>query len=405
MPQRLVLRLQSDASGSARWVALDASGRPEGAVDGGPLAAAAEAATGRHVVALAPTAEVLLLSARVPPMTRQRAARAVPFALEDQVADDVETLHFCLGQRDGQGDLAVAVVAHGQMQAWLDAFTAAGLDVEQIYPELFGLPYEDGAWTLLVEDGGFLLRTGPQSGFAGEVDNLPVLLQVALDDAGDRQPLKLIVYSARPLPDLGAPNLPLEQRELDDPTTLLAQNLREREAIGLRTGPYGRRRGWSVQWQRWRVAAVLLAAWVVADTGSALIKQWQLQKELTSLNAAMAATYRKAFPEGGQLNLYSPRQQMESRLAALRRSAGGDSGFLSLLQTAGPLLTADPNLQIVSLAYRNNGLDLEVSASSLQGIDQLKQRLTAAQGIGVEVVSARTEGNRAQGKLRIEAPT
>jgi type II secretory pathway component PulL len=93
---------------------------------------------------------------------------------------------------------------------------------------------------------------------------------------------------------------------------------------------------------------------------------------------------------------------METRLAALRRG-GSDSGFLRLLQTAGPLLAADSDLQIVALTYRNNGLDLEVSARNLQGIDQLKQRLSAQPGLGVEVVSARAEGDRAQGKLRLEA--
>jgi type II secretory pathway component PulL len=117
----------------------------------------------------------------------------------------------------------------------------------------------------------------------------------------------------------------------------------------------------------------------------------------------MAQTYRQAFPEGGQLNRYNPRQQMESRLASLRRGGGGDSGLLHLLQTAGPLLAADADLQILGLAYRNNGLDLEISAKNLQSIDQLKQRLEAAPGLGVEVVSARAEGERAQGKLRLEA--
>jgi general secretion pathway protein L len=403
MPQRLVLRLDGESYQTARWVRLDARGQPEGPAESGPLATAAEAARGRQLVALAPTAEVALLSVRLPPLSRQRAARAAPFALEDQLADEVESLHFCLGQRSGQDGLAVAVVAKRQMQAWLDAFAAADLDVEQIYPELLALPFESGAWTLLIEDGAFLLRAGLQSGFGGDVDNLPVLLQAALDEAGDLQPLKLLVYATGAVPELGVSSLPVEQREAGDTTRLLAQNLRERETIGLCAGPYGRRRGWALHWQRWRIAAILLAAWVLTDTGGAWLHQWQLGRQLAAVEAQMARIYRRAFPDGGQLNRYDPRQQMESRLAALRRSAGGDSGLLRLLQVAGPLLIADPDLQIVGMTYRNNDLDLDVSAPSLQGIDQLKQRLAAAQGIGVEVISARADGDRAQGRLRIEA--
>ena len=183
---------------------------------------------------------------------------------------------------------------------------------------------------------------------------------------------------------------------------MLARHLREREAIPLRTGPFARRRGWSAQWQRWRLAASLLLAWALADTGGAYLQQWQLRQELQAVEAAQAQVYRRAFPDGGQLNRYNPRQQVESRLAALRRSGGSDSGLLHLLHTAGPLLTADPELQVVNLTYRGNGLELEVSAASLQGIDQLKQRLDGAPGLGVEVVSARAEGDRAQGRLRLE---
>ncbi|HEX5512821.1 MAG TPA: type II secretion system protein GspL [Gammaproteobacteria bacterium] len=400
MAQRLILRLSGESFDKAQWLPLGADGRADGPIGAGSLADAA--LLRRPAIVLAPTADVALFHVQIPPLSRQRAIRAVPYALEDQLAEDIDDLHFCLGQRSGQGQLAVAVVAKAQMEQWLNAFADAGLEVEQLYPELLAVPYEPGAWTLLLEGSDFLLRTGPQSGFGGDIDNLPVLLPAALAEAENDPPLKLIAYSNTSVPELGAASLPIEQRELGDTISLLAANIRDRQLIGLRSGPYARRRGWSVPWQRWRVAAILLGAWVLADTGSALLQQWQLSRELAAVDAAMAQTYRQAFPDGGQLNRYNPRQQMETRLAALRRG-GSDSGFLRLLQTAGPLLAADPDLQIVALTYRNNGLDLEVSAGNLQGIDQLKQRLSAEPGLGVEVISARAEGDRAQGKLRLEA--
>lgn len=401
MSQRLILRLGDDRD-QLRWVLLSTDRQAGGFTESesGPMDQVP--AVNRPIIALASTTDVSLLNARIPPLSRQRAVRAVPFSLEDQLVQDVDDLHFCLGQRNSDGELAVAVVADDQMQSWLDAFAEAGLEVEQIYPEVLALPYTAGAWTVLIENDTFLLRTGLQEGFGGDLDNLSVLLGSALHDAEDDQPLKLIVYMVGEAPEIDVPSsLPVEEHEIVDATLFLAQNLHERDAIGLRIGPYGRRRGWSVQWRRWRVAAVLLAVWVLADTGSAMFQRWQLSRELAEVESAMVQTYRRAFPDGGQLSMYNPRQQMETRLAALRRG-GGDSGFLRLLEAAGPLLAADADLQIISMTYRNNGLDLEVSARNLQGIDQLKQRLGAAPGLGVEVVSARAEGERAQGKLRLE---
>lgn len=399
MSQRLVLRLDGE-SDELRWVFLTADNQPDSVTAAGLPTQLPTVS--RPATVLAPTADVSLLNARIPPLNRQRAVRAVPFALEDQLVQDVDELHFCLGRRNESGELAVAIVAHDRIQAWLDDFDEVGLEVEQIYPEVLALPYTEGAWTALLEGDRFLLRTGLQEGFGGDLDNFSVLLLSALESAEADPPLSLILYSAGAVPQIDLPDsLPLESHEIDDATLLLAQNLRERDAIGLRVGRYGRRRGWRVQWQRWRVAAILLAAWVLTDTGSSMFRQWQLSQQLAEIETRMSQTYRQAFPDGGQLNMYNPRQQMESRLAALQ-GGGGSSGFLRLLQLAGPLLIADQDVQIVSLTYRNNGLDLEVSARNLQSIDQLKQRLGSTADLGVEVVSARAEGERAQGRLRLE---
>lgn len=399
MSQRLIVRLGRD-SDALRWAYPDATEADQLASGSGSLEQLP--ATNRPMVALASMADVNLLKARIPPLSRQRAVRAVPFALEDQLVEDVDDLHFCLGQRNAEGELAVAVVALERMQAWLQAFEEAGLEVEQIYPEVLALPYTPGAWTLLIENDEFMLRTGLQEGFGGELDNLSVLLESALQDAEDDRPLRLIVYSDQEELDFEVPaSLPVEQHVEPDATSLLARHLRVQDAIGLRIGAYSRRSGWSMHWQRWRVAAILLVLWVLADTGSLVLKRWQLAQQLERVEAAMVQTYRQAFPDGGQLSMYNPRQQMESRLAALRRG-GSDSGFLHLLQIAGPLLASESTVQIISLTYRNNGLDLELSASSLQGIDQIKQKLDSAPGLGVEVVSARAEGDRAQGRLRLE---
>lgn len=401
MPQRLIVRLGRDPD-VLRWACPDAADQAEKLISG--TGSWEQLPTmNRPVIALAPMADINLLKARMPPLSRQRAVRAVPFALEDQLVDDVDKLHFCLGRRNAAEEQAVAVVGLERMHSWLQAFEEAGLEVEQIYPEVLALPYTSDAWTLLIENDEFMLRTGLQEGFGGELDNLSVLLESALQDAEDDRPLRLIVYSDQKGLGFEVPaSLPVEQHVEPDATSLLARHLRVQDAIGLRVGAYSRRSSWSVHWQRWRVAVVLLALWLAADTSSLLLKRWQLARQLTHVEEAMAQTYRQAFPDGGQLNMYNPRQQMESRLAALRRG-GGDSGFLHLLQIAGPLLASESGVQIISLTYRNNGLDLELSANSLQGIDQIKQKLGTAPGLGVEVVSARAEGDRAQGRLRLEA--
>lgn len=79
---------------------------------------------------------------RVPLPSRKRStwARAVPYALEDQVVEDIETLHFALGSAPEDDHLPVAVINRDTLRGWLDACTAAGLVPAAIIPEPLLLP-------------------------------------------------------------------------------------------------------------------------------------------------------------------------------------------------------------------------------------------------------------------------
>jgi general secretion pathway protein L len=400
MRPRLIIRLENDTDALVRWMAVDAQGAAEGDVRRSDLADAAAAAAGRQVVALVPGADCLLLGARIPTQSRQRLARAVPYALEDQLTEDVENLHFAVGERDAAGRLWVAVVARERMNAWLDALSDAGLDPEQIYPETLALPKSGHAWTVLAEPDRFLVRTGAEAGFAGDPGNLSPLLEAALTEAGDEAPERLLVYEAEghraELPDV-APEV--ERHTVDDATALLAENLSPRRAINLRTGPFARTRALQAQWRRWRVAAVMLAALVVVGTGRAWFENWSLQAESDQLREQINEAYLSAFP--GRAPTY-PRRQMEQRLAALRSGGDADAaGFLPLINRIAPVIKEGEGVDLSALSYRGDSLQLEFYTANLQQVDRLKQALSRLEGIQVEVRSAQSDGDRVQGRLQI----
>lgn len=404
MRPRLAIRLPSAEADTLRWVSLDDQGRPEGDSGSGGWSEAAAASAGREVIGLAPALDVLLLSAQIPTQSRQRLVQALPFALEDQLAQDVEALHFTAGPRDATGATWVAVVERMTLARWLDAAREAGFELDQVVPELSLVPVAPGGWSLLVEHGDFLLRTGHHGGFAGDPDNLDTLLELALSEAGDDAPQALHVYEAAPLPvPLELPGLEVSREPVADATALLAGQLPARPAFALRHGPFARVRSASVQWRRWRPVAVLAVVALALDLGLAGVGQWRLEARSEQLQERIEEQFRRAFP--GSDRIIDPRSQMESRLRALRRGgdSGPGSGFLELVGRVGPTLSSAGDLQIAALAYRDGDLELEVSAGNLQQVDQLKQRLEGLGGLRVEVRSARSEGDRVQGRLQISA--
>ncbi len=78
----------------------------------GPLEQAAQRAAGRHVCVLVPGTDVLLTEPELPAKAGAKLQQIVPYALEEQLAEDIDDLHFAIGKRSGDAPTTpVAVVA------------------------------------------------------------------------------------------------------------------------------------------------------------------------------------------------------------------------------------------------------------------------------------------------------
>ena len=101
MSETFVIRLSHELE-PVTWTVLDEYGRPRGAESTGTLPDAAAAANNRRVVALLPGIDVLLLKTRLPVKGRSRQLKMVPFSLEEGLAADIDSLHFAIGDADGE---------------------------------------------------------------------------------------------------------------------------------------------------------------------------------------------------------------------------------------------------------------------------------------------------------------
>ncbi|MCC5857324.1 MAG: type II secretion system protein GspL [Ectothiorhodospiraceae bacterium] len=402
MRPRLIIRLGSDHRQPVRWFLLDREGgiQDQGVTD--DLALLAEQADDRPVTGLVSAADVLLTSAVVPTQSRQKLLRAIPYALEDSVAGDVEAQHFVLGQRTPAGDWPVAVVDVAWLEDWLRRLEEAGLGPTRLLPEPLCLPLETETWTVLLDGDGFAVRTGPQQGFGGDRDNLLLLLEAALEERGEQRPHTVVVYGAQHT-DLPAElaGVPLEPRALDDAPALLARGLDDPHQIQLLTGPYAPASGQQSLWRPWLPAAILFAAWVTLDTGHALTEQQQMRNELAELESRNLELLRHIFPEA--TSLQAARTRVDNRLAQLRGggTAADSDRLLETLEAVGPVLAGGEGFRLTGLSYRNGNLELELTVSDLQRLDRLQQELDANEQLQAEVRSARAEDEAVQGRLLV----
>ncbi|HUD96048.1 MAG TPA: type II secretion system protein GspL, partial [Woeseiaceae bacterium] len=127
MAEILVIRLPEIADLPAHWIAVDSSGARRSPLVTGPLHEALVDVGDRKVVVLVPSAEVLTTSVEIPVKGGARLLAALPYALEELLADDIDKLHFAAGARRPSGRVPVSVVSKAKLAEWRQRLADAGI--------------------------------------------------------------------------------------------------------------------------------------------------------------------------------------------------------------------------------------------------------------------------------------
>lgn len=354
-------------------------------------------ASTRRLVVFVPGAEVRLTSASVPARQPAKVLQAVPFALEDQVADDIDTLHFAIGPRQAEGHHPVAVVARRRMDEWMNAFRSHGLRPELLVPDVLALPW-DGigtSWSALREPDQVLVRNGAWSGFACDPADLYTFLQFA--DPDRAHPLRLLLVDTAAF-DPGALDWPLELLPgYATPLAALIASFHPERAINLLQGAYSQRRDLQKLWQPWRLAASFAAAWLVISGIAFAVENWRLGREVAEQEKANIARFIQLFPTQTRIQNLEVQLDQQLRLAA----AGGSGSLFPLLHTLTAALNANAGLKLTGLQYREGALFLSLTGSDLQVLESLRAWFASQPATALEVQSANAGSGGVQIRLKL----
>lgn len=400
--QNLLLRIAPEDNTLAEWLVTDEHGTELNGWEKGPLSGAAQQAQRRRVIWLAPSESILLTQVEIPNRTKKQLRKAVPYALEEELAEDVDNLHFALGAQNKNQATAVAVVSRELMRQWLDMLEQAGITSQRMLPDALLLPQQSGRWSVLIEAQRCLVRLGPARGFACAPPLLALLLESALEGCADAPPEGIDIYQC------GGETPSLEQLQIDileqacehGPMALFAQGLKDAAALNLLQDSYTVQTQYAATFKPWRAVGALALTWLVLAFTAQAIENRQLAKQKKQLATAIDRVVRQSIP--GLVNVVDARAQLSQELASLRGEAGaGDNRFLDLLSSAAQAIDQSKDISVEAVNFRAGRLDLDLQASGPSALDELKQKIEHDAKVKAELQSVSTSGKTASGRLRL----
>lgn len=408
MAATLLIHYDPADPGQATWSHVNSQGELTSRITTGSLNDAALLAEHNRVTVLLDSTQVHLNHVSLPTSNRQKMLRAVPYALEDQLAEDIDDFHFVIGKTDARLGTAVAGIRRSTLQSLLTSFEAAGINVDTVIPDAVCTPAAPDQWSVLIHAGRALFQYGELIATVIDIENLPLLLQARLDKSETR-PERITLFH----PDGDEPDIDLDtagdQTEIikvaynTHPLVVFCSEFARARSLNLLQGEFKPKRKSTGQWHRWRLAGSLAAVWLVLYLGINLFELNRLKTRNIEIGHQIESIYKKSFP--GSKRIINPRVQMEQKLNELRGGGGAQgSQFLALLTESVPIITAQKDIKVQSIDFRNNRMDIGLTGTNLQSVETLNKQLNKGAKLKTEITSATAEKNIVKGSIRLEMP-
>jgi general secretion pathway protein L len=410
MADWLLLRLPRDPEQSATWLVCDARGVAQGPPQSGPLSLAAPRSAGRRICALVPGTDVLVAEPELPAKAGVKLAQLVPYALEEQLADDIDDLHFAIGKRPPDSTRTpVAVVTRALMDQWLMALKSNGLEPEAMYADSDLLPQNPGQAVALLEEDVVVVRPPSGSPVTLPADALQEALEMAQSSSpeGGGAGRGLILYTGAPEWHEHSAQVEALRERFDGikiqllangPLALFAQQLPTTSPTNLLQGPYQPTTSRAVGLKAWRVAAMLLGCLILLHIAGKAAELSLLKRNEHRLDVSIRETVQSVMP--GQASTPDARKMLEARLSAAR--AGSTTGLLPALEALVIAKGSAPGTTVQALTFHNGSVDLKVAAPDATSLDRMGQALRN-NGWQADLTSGNNVGSGYEGRLQIHS--
>lgn len=387
MADFLVIWLPADEQHAVEWLLVDGQGARKSAPSSGTLEDAAGAASDYPVIVLVPGEEVLTLPVDLPIKAGARLRAAVPYALEEQLATDIEDLHFAIGPATDSGKWPVAVVAHAAIDGWLARLREAGIHPVRLVPDYHGVQRMPNTISLIAGDQSIMVNDGADLAFM--IRDLPpgdALAMTGILDtpagAEEAVPRHLVAWCAPDAEQRFAHDWNALRTELDsvDVNVMpdgvlprLAATVAAGSGINLLQGAYGKRTEMASVLKPWRFAAALLLGVVVLGLIGKGVDYIRLDRQQAALQAQYLELYQTIRPNDSRV----PADPIGTADSLTRELIGNSAGptqvFLPSLMQLAEAIIQNREAKVEAVSYRAGVIDVRLTAPDVTTLDRIQK--------------------------------
>ncbi|MCK5725470.1 MAG: hypothetical protein KAH22_01445 [Thiotrichaceae bacterium] len=343
-----------------------------------------------HCIVLIPSTEVTLNTLELPTKSYSQLMKAIPYALENDLADDIKDLHFSF-HRPKNAALETATIKKARLKQWQLLLSNYNIKVQTILPDLFALPViEEGCSLILLNDQA-TVRCSNFSGFTTHASILSTLLNQLSKEEGQVL-TNLLSNQQEALTDL---NTEIEQECYLDLANHCHKDLVTALPLNLLRGiDEAQHSAKKIPYSKSIVALSLfcLGLW----TAQTAYNNHSAHQKVEKLHNAINTMFSETLPNRNVDSDYQIlNSQMQNELKKYNVTTTKTvASPLKLLHMIAEKLTHQNSVSLLKINYDRKGLHLTLSARSTVEIDSI------IKGLPENISAKKTTSNTSANKVR-----
>jgi general secretion pathway protein L len=329
-----------------------------------------------HTV-LVPSIHLSFFQLPLPAKTIAQCQKIIGFSLEEELAEDINTLHYTL-QRVGQ-EWFVAVCSHEKMQQWLALCAENDITPKRLIPDILILPEESN---FLVEPEQCLIRP---------TEGLPIAIRP-----------QIIEKIHNLLPENVQEFSPFVAENYEE---LLESDLQvEKHHLNLLQNEYSKTASYTTLLKPWLKVALWGGLLWTSYAIYLFTENRNLDNAIQTNKQANIKKFKQLFPE--ETRIVNLRTQAEQKFSKIKQQKEITSiSLIGLTEEIINALQDHKKVQVSQLNYRKYSLQLFLNSSSVASIQELINQLGKNKNLNIKVQSLGESNNKAKATLNIKKTT
>ena len=180
MKKTTIIRINKKSPDHSEWVTIDSYGKQISEIESGNLNDISEEDKTNTLIVLTPATDSLLTFIDLPIKSNSKLKKAIPYALEDQIASDINDIHFSFERSKKNKLISIAAINKNELNYYNELLSSHNIRPHAITSEIHGLPLIEKTISLLVEPSNIYINNGLDKAYC--LDSMNISESVNLID-------------------------------------------------------------------------------------------------------------------------------------------------------------------------------------------------------------------------------